>query len=71
MSVVLDIVLPVFGVVGLGYGATRVGWFTDDAESGLAKYVFDFAVPLIAVTYLGGRRSCPPRFPGVSSDPTT
>ena len=52
MSVVLDIVLPVFGVVGLGYGATRVGWFTDDAESGLAKYVFDFAVPLMLLRTL-------------------
>lgn len=52
MSVVLDIVLPVFGVVGLGYGATRVGWFSGDAESGLAKYVFDFAVPLMLLRTL-------------------
>ncbi len=52
MSVVLDIVLPVFGVVGLGYGATRVGWFSGEAESGLAKYVFDFAVPLMLLRTL-------------------
>ena len=52
MSVVVDIVLPVFGVVGLGYGATRVGWFSGDAESGLAKYVFDFAVPLMLLRTL-------------------
>lgn len=47
MEIVLDIVLPIFGVVVLGYGATRLGWFGGDAESGLAKFVFDFAVPLM------------------------
>lgn len=47
MEIVLEIVLPVFGVVVLGYGATRLGWFGGDAESGLAKFVFDFAVPLM------------------------
>ncbi|MEM1206720.1 MAG: AEC family transporter [Acidobacteriota bacterium] len=47
MDIVLDIVLPVFGVVALGFGATKMGWFGGDAESGLAKFVFDFAVPLM------------------------
>ncbi len=47
MQLVFHIVLPVFGVVALGYGASRVGWFGGDAESGLAKFVFDFAVPIM------------------------
>ncbi|MEM8933588.1 MAG: AEC family transporter, partial [Acidobacteriota bacterium] len=47
MDIVLDIVLPVFGVVVLGYGATWKGWFGGDAETGLATFVFDFAVPLM------------------------
>ncbi len=47
MEIILEIVLPVFGVVVLGYGATRMGYFGGDAESGLATFVFDFAVPLM------------------------
>ena len=52
MEIVLEIVLPVFGVVALGYGATRLGWFGGEAESGLAKFVFDFAVPLMLLRSL-------------------
>lgn len=47
MEVVFEIVLPIFGVVALGYGATRLGWFGGDADAGLAKFVFDFAVPIM------------------------
>lgn len=47
MEIVLEIVLPVFGVVVLGYGVTRMGWFDGEAETGLARFVFDFAVPLM------------------------
>ena len=52
MEIVLEIVLPVFGVVVLGYLATHLGWFGGDAESGLAKFVFDFAVPLMLLRSL-------------------
>jgi len=47
MEIVLEIVLPIFGVVVLGYGATRLGWFGGEADAGLAKFVFDFAVPIM------------------------
>lgn len=47
MEIVLDIILPVFGVVILGYGVTKVGWFKKDAEAGLASFVFNFAVPMM------------------------
>ncbi|MEM9557997.1 MAG: AEC family transporter [Acidobacteriota bacterium] len=47
MEILVDIVLPVFGVAALGYLATRLDWFTAEAEAGLAKFVFDFAVPLM------------------------
>jgi predicted permease len=39
----------VFGLGLLGYLATRLGWFSDEAAGGLARFVFDFAVPLMLV----------------------
>ena len=47
MEIVLDIILPVFGVVIMGFGAARMGWFKGEAETGLASFVFNFAVPLM------------------------
>ena len=38
-----------FGLGLLGYLATRLGWFSDEAAGGLARFVFDFAVPLMLV----------------------
>jgi predicted permease len=39
----------VFGLGLLGYLAARLGWFSDEAAGGLARFVFDFAVPLMLV----------------------
>jgi malonate transporter len=39
----------VFGLGLLGYVAARLGWFSDEAAGGLARFVFDFAVPLMLV----------------------
>ncbi len=47
MQVVFDIVIPVFGLVMLGYGATKMNWFSLTSERGLATFVFDFAIPLM------------------------
>lgn len=47
MHIVLNILVPVFGVVLMGYGASRIGWFSENAANGLARFVFDFAVPLL------------------------
>lgn len=38
-----------FGLALMGYVAARVGWFSDEAAGGLARFVFDFAVPLLLV----------------------
>ncbi len=46
-AVVLDIILPVFGVLGLGYLVARIGWFDADANRGLSMYVFRVAIPLM------------------------
>ncbi|MGR7996977.1 MULTISPECIES: AEC family transporter [unclassified Xanthobacter] len=41
------IVLPVFGMVAIGYGAAKVGLVTDKASDGLAEYVFSLALPVL------------------------
>lgn len=47
MEVVLGIILPVFGTLGLGYAAARLGLFDDAANRGLSVFVFNFALPLM------------------------
>ena len=47
MTAVLDIVIPLFGIGLLGYVAARKGWFPANASEGLARFVFDWAVPLM------------------------
>ena len=55
MSSVLDITLPVFGVGLLGYFVTRCGLFSAQAGEGLARFVFDFAIPLLLLrTFANG-----------------
>ncbi|WP_259781469.1 AEC family transporter [Aestuariispira ectoiniformans] len=53
MEIVVNIVLPVFGVVVLGYVASKLGWFGAEAERGLGQFVFNFAVPLLLLRSIG------------------
>jgi predicted permease len=45
MEVALSLVLPIFGVIGLGYLAVRAGLMSDAAIDGLDVYVFTFGIP--------------------------
>lgn len=45
MSVLIDIIVPVFGVVGLGFFAARRTWMSEAGVDGLASFVFNFAIP--------------------------
>ncbi|MEQ8965957.1 MAG: AEC family transporter [Azospirillaceae bacterium] len=47
MDAILDTVAPVFGLVGMGYGAAKLGWFDESARRGLALFVFNFAIPVL------------------------
>ncbi len=47
MNSVVEITVPVFGIGLLGYLATRLGWFSEQAGEGLARFVFDFAIPAL------------------------
>jgi len=41
------IVLPVFGMVAVGYAAARIGLVSDRASDGLAEFVFSLSVPVL------------------------
>ncbi|MEM7443712.1 MAG: AEC family transporter [Pseudomonadota bacterium] len=47
MGTVIDIILPVFGVVIIGFVAAKFRWFDQSAARGLSLFVFNFAVPLL------------------------
>ncbi len=47
MNIVLDIILPVFGVVFIGYVAGRFSWIGREAIEGLSTFVFNFAIPAL------------------------
>lgn len=47
MSALLDVILPVFLIIGFGYVATRRGLFPDAGVDGLMRYAQSFALPLL------------------------
>lgn len=47
MHQVADIVLPVFGLIVLGFVAGRARWIEGPAIEGLSTFVFNFAIPVL------------------------
>lgn len=47
MSALLDVILPVFLVIGMGWVAARAGLFTDGMVDGLMRFAQNFAVPCL------------------------
>lgn len=47
MSAVVTVVVPVFGVVALGFAAVRAGLFAAEAGAALARFMYYFAVPAL------------------------
>lgn len=47
MQAAIDVILPVFGLIVLGYFAARTGWVKDGAADGLTRIVFDVAMPIL------------------------
>jgi predicted permease len=43
----LTIVLPVFGLIGVGYAARRTGFISDRAGEGLSEFVFSLSLPCL------------------------
>ncbi|MDT8856670.1 AEC family transporter [Paracoccaceae bacterium Fryx2] len=47
MSALLDVILPVFLVIGFGYAMARVGLLGDSAVDGVMRFAQNFAVPCL------------------------
>ena len=47
MAALLDVILPVFIVLGFGYAAVWRGFFSDAGVDGLMKFTQGFAIPLL------------------------
>lgn len=43
--------LPFFGLIALGYGAVRTGFFTAEATTTITKFVFYFALPAMLLRF--------------------
>lgn len=56
MTILLDAVLPVFGVVVVGYAAVRLKWLGGEAVRGLSLFVFNFALPAMLFRTLAETR---------------
>jgi len=44
---VIEIILPIFGILMVGFSSAVVGWFDQSSVRGLTRFVFDFAVPIL------------------------
>jgi predicted permease len=47
VSILLDTVTPIFGIILFGFAAVRGRAFDDAGVKGLVRYVFNFAIPLL------------------------
>ncbi|MBT8458600.1 MAG: AEC family transporter [Boseongicola sp.] len=47
MQALLDVILPVFLVMGFGYFAVWKGWFPDTGVDGLMKFTQNYAIPCL------------------------
>lgn len=47
MQALLDVIVPVFLVIGFGYAAVLTGLFTDAGVDGLMKFTQNFAIPCL------------------------
>jgi predicted permease len=50
MQALIDVILPVFLVIGFGYIAAWRGWFTEASVDGVMQFVQNFAVPCLLFT---------------------
>ena len=47
MEALIEVILPVFFVIGFGYLAVRLGWFSDSGVDGLMRFTQKFAIPCL------------------------
>lgn len=54
MGILIDVVLPVFLIIGFGYGAARVKLLADSAIDGLMRFSQSFAIPCLLFRSIAG-----------------
>jgi len=54
MQALIDVILPVFLVIGFGYLAVRTGYFSDAGVEGLMKFTQHFAIPCLLFKAISG-----------------
>lgn len=54
MQALLDVILPVFLVVGAGYGTVKSALFSDDVIDAIMKYTQNFAIPALLFKAIAG-----------------
>ena len=62
MNAILNTVLPVFGMIVLGYGLTRARIFDAAAGRGISLFVFNVAIPALlfkTVATMGAQQAAP------------
>ncbi|MDB5371321.1 MAG: Transporter, auxin efflux carrier family protein [Roseomonas sp.] len=47
MSVLLQVVLPIFALIGIGYLSARMKWVSEEGLRGMNDFVFRFAMPCL------------------------
>ena len=47
MQALVEVILPVFLVIGFGYAAVRLGYFSDAGVDGLTRFTQNFAIPCL------------------------
>ena len=47
MQALIDVILPVFLLIGFGYAAVWRGWMQDGAIDGVMKFAQNFAMPAL------------------------
>ena len=50
MQALIEVILPVFLVIGFGYLAVRAGWFSESGVDGLMRFTQHFAIPCLLFT---------------------
>ncbi len=56
MTSVLATILPVFGLIALGYAVGRIGYVSDAAIKGLPEFVFRVAMPVMLFRTIGAAK---------------
>ncbi len=67
LQTLITVILPVFLVIGTGYGATRAGWISAPQIDGLMRFAQSFAIPCLlfrAIATLDLQASFDPRLLG-------